>query len=117
MYCGHPLVFRVTAFTDIKTAIMKLFLTHGMSIAAILEVWHRCTHKLKAVRYARKEPLILVHQKSKNLLSIQSKHEITYLKIQYVVDNNLSDERSHKVQYIDPIIGYFHVNFVSMDDP
>ena len=27
---------------------------------------------------------------------------------------NLSDDRSNKVQYIDPIIGY---SFVSMDDP
>ena len=27
---------------------MKLFLIHGMSIAAILEVWHRCKHKLRA---------------------------------------------------------------------
>ena len=31
--------------------------------------------------------------------------------------HNLSDDRSHKIQYIDPIIGYFHINLFSMDDP
>ena len=29
----------------------------------------------------------------------------------------LSDDRSHKVQYTDLIIGHLYINFVSIDDP
>ena len=30
---------------------------------------------------------------------------------------NLTDDRSHKMQYNDPVIGNFHINFVSMGVP
>ena len=47
----------------------------------------------------------MVHQKSKTFF--QYKVSMKLLKNTIGSGHNLSDDRSHKVQYIDPIIGYF----------
>ena len=49
----------------------------------------------------------VVHQNGKTLLSIQSKHDSHENRVGS--GHNLSDDRSHKVQYGDPIIGYFRI--------
>ena len=48
-----------------------------------------------------------VHNKRKTLLSIQSKHDSHENRVGS--GHKLSDDRSHKVQYGDPIIGHFHI--------
>ena len=61
----------------------------------------------KSIHFAQ-----VVHQKGKTLLLIQSKHDSHENRVGS--GHNLSDDRSHKVQYGDPIIEHFAI---SMDDP
>ena len=50
MYYGLPACIMSYCLHWYKINRHEALLTHGMFIA-ILEVWHRCKHKLRAVRY------------------------------------------------------------------
>ena len=87
-----------------KNSCHEAFSTHGMSIAAMLEVWHK---------YQPLEQFDNMPERNNFVgwyIETFFQYKISMKLLKNTVGNgyNLSDDRSHKVQYTDPITGYFH---------